>query len=54
VRDRDGWENFGAADFVRLREKYGVTWAVVEARHPGALELECPYHNFAVSVCRIP
>ena len=52
VRDRDGWENFGAADFARLREKYGVTWAVVESSHDAGLE--CPYRNDAVRVCRIP
>ena len=52
VRDRDGWEKFGAGDFARLKEKYGVTWAVVEAPHEAGLE--CPYRNDAVRVCRIP
>lgn len=54
VRDRAGWEKFTAADFARLNEKYGVTWAIVEALNPVKLELECPYQNYAVSVCRIP
>jgi hypothetical protein len=52
VRDRDGWETFAAGDFQRLKEKYGVTWALVEASHPAALE--CPYRNDAVRACRIP
>ena len=46
-----GWENFGTADFERLNRTYGVTWAVVE--QPGGAGLDCPYHNKAVSVCRV-
>jgi hypothetical protein len=52
VRDRDGWENFGLADFARLKQKYGVTWTILEASHPATLE--CPYRNAAVRVCRLP
>jgi hypothetical protein len=52
VRDRDGWENFSPADFARLKQKYGVTWAVLEASHPATLE--CLYRNVAVRVCRLP
>lgn len=45
------WRNFQAADFARLREKYGVTWVVVQ--QPGLVGLECAYQNAAVRVCRL-
>lgn len=51
VRDLDGWEHFGRADFTRLANKYGVSWAVLEKGHPAADTLECPYRNDRVSVC---
>lgn len=53
VRDRDNWEQFTAADFARLKEKYGVTWAILEAARADA-GLDCPYRNASVRVCRIP
>jgi len=34
-----------------LRQKYGVTWVVVEV--PGPTGMDCPYQNVAVKVCRI-
>ena len=52
VQDRDNWEQFAAADFARLKEKYGVTWAILETAHADA-GLDCPYGNEAVRVCRI-
>ena len=51
VHSLDGWEKFGAADFHRLREKYDVTWVMLAPNHPA--ELDCPYHNDAVRVCRV-
>jgi hypothetical protein len=53
VHDRDNWQTFTVADFVRLKEKYGVTWTVLEASRDDA-GLDCPYRNAAVRVCRIP
>lgn len=59
VRDRERWREFGAEDFRRLKEKYGVSWVVLErsqtspARTGKLGGLSCPYANTVVSVCRI-
>jgi len=45
------WKNFTRADLLRLREKYGVSWAVLQA--PENRGLACPYENRTVAVCRI-
>ena len=57
VEDQKNWPQFGKADFERLRQKYGVSWVVVPkqpgpAKHASA-EMECPYENSAVRVCRV-
>jgi hypothetical protein len=46
------WHSFGAADFARLRRRYGVTWVVVE--QPGVAALHCPFQNARVRVCHTP
>jgi hypothetical protein len=51
VADQKNFEKFGKEDFERLRQKYGVSWVVVE--QPGAAGMECPYQNSAVRVCRV-
>jgi len=51
VEDQKNWPQFGKQDFERLRQKYGVSWVVVE--QPGPAGLECPYENAAVRVCRV-
>jgi hypothetical protein len=51
VNSENGWTTFGAEDFGRLRRKYGVDWVVLQ--QPGVPDLECPYRNSAVFVCRI-
>jgi hypothetical protein len=51
LRDQQNWKQFQRADFERLRQKYGVTWVVVQ--QPGPAGLDCPYRNAAVRVCRI-
>jgi hypothetical protein len=56
VADQKNWKQFGKDDFERLRQKYGVTWVVVEQAKAPASDppgLECPYENSAVLVCRI-
>jgi len=56
VDDQKNFEHFGKSDFDRLRQKYGVTWAVVQqssSATPGSTGLTCPYENGAVRVCRI-
>ncbi|MGZ4733027.1 MAG: hypothetical protein ACXVZH_12870 [Terriglobales bacterium] len=52
VRAQTPWKNFQAPDFARLKEKYGVTWAVLE--QPGVAGMDCPYTNATVKVCRVP
>ncbi len=51
IRDQRGWPQFGVKDFERLKQKYGIGWIVTEQRGVG--ELQCPYENSAVRVCRI-
>ncbi len=51
IADQRNWKQFGKDDFERLRQKYGVSWVVVE--QPGPAGLECPYENSAVRVCRV-
>ncbi len=51
IADEQNWKQFSKADFERLRQKYGVTWVVVE--QPGRTGLECPYENSTVRVCRL-
>lgn len=45
------WRNFNRDDFLRLREKYGVSWVVLQA--PASGGLNCPYTNSAALVCEI-
>jgi hypothetical protein len=56
IADERNWKQFGKQDFERLRQKYGVSWVVVEQPGPptnGPAGLECPYENSAVRVCRL-
>lgn len=47
-----GWKSFQKADFLRLKARYGVSWAVLQ--QPGVTGLECPYQNREVQVCQVP
>ncbi len=51
IADQKNFEKFGKEDFERLRQKYGVSWVVVQ--QPGPAGMECPYENSAVRVCRV-
>lgn len=51
LEDQKNWKQFQKKDFERLRQKYGVSWIVVE--QPGPEGLACPYENAAVRVCRV-
>lgn len=46
-----GWENFGPTEFEHLHAQFGVDWLVIEK--PGGGDLDCPYENAALRVCRI-
>ena len=52
VQAQTPWKSFHAEDFLRLRNRYGVNWVVVQ--QPGVAGLDCAYQNAAVRVCRIP
>jgi hypothetical protein len=52
VQAQTPWRSFGAEDFLRLKNTYGVSWVVVQ--QPGVSGLDCAYQNSAVRVCRIP
>jgi len=45
------WKQFDKQDFLRLQEKYGINWVVLQK--PGVPNLICPYQNPSVMVCRI-
>jgi len=51
VQAQTPWKNFKVEDYARLREKYGVSWIVVQ--QPGVAGLTCPYENAQVRVCRV-
>ena len=51
VNDEKNWRNFQREDFERLRQKYGISWIVIE--QPGTAGFHCPYENSAVRVCRV-
>jgi hypothetical protein len=51
VQAQSGWKTFQSQDFRRLQAEYGVSWVVLE--RPGAPDLDCPYENAAVLVCRV-
>lgn len=45
------WKNFQHANFLRLKELYGVNWLVLQ--QPQADGFSCPYRNSVVAVCQI-
>ena len=49
--DASGWNRFQPADLHRLKEKYGISWVVLE--RPCIAGLDCPYQNDAVVVCHV-
>ena len=51
VKAQEGWPHFQAADFQRLKNRFGVNWAVLESNGPPGMD--CPYQNELLRVCRI-
>lgn len=51
VQAQSGWQSFQIQDFRRLQAQYRVNWVVL--RRPGVAELQCPYENQTVKVCRV-
>jgi len=51
VKAQSPWKSLHAEDLSHLRDKYGVSWVVLQ--QPGIAGLPCPYENAAVRVCRL-
>jgi hypothetical protein len=51
VSARKDWTHFKMSDYRRLHEQFGVDWVVLQ--QPVLQELECPYQNPTVAVCRV-
>lgn len=52
VKAQRGIEQFHRADFMKLEQNFGASWAIL--RQPGHTDLDCPYKNATVMVCRLP
>ena len=52
VQTQSPWKNFRDQDFRSMKEKYGVSWIVVQ--QPGVANFDCPFQNSTVKVCRLP
>ncbi len=46
-----GWEHYTAPDFLALATRSPVSWVIVQPQQANGLD--CPFHNAAVSVCRL-
>jgi len=58
VNALNGWREFGAGDFQRLKSDFGVTWIVLsradaEFQRASSSAMTCPYENQRVKVCRL-
>lgn len=51
VNAQKDWDHFTRPDLLSLKQRYGVTWVVLQ--QPGIPDLPCPYHNAVILVCRI-
>ncbi len=49
---QQGWSGFELSDFERLKNEFGVNWALVAYPQPAGLD--CRWHNRILSVCQIP
>jgi len=59
VTAQNGWQNFQAADFQRLKHEFGVNWVILARTpqdsnmHVPFAGLTCPYQNLQLLVCRL-
>jgi len=57
VNAQQGWRNFGAPDFTRLKTEFGVNWIVLSKTDRAAASFgdssHCPFANDQVLVCRL-
>jgi hypothetical protein len=54
VKDQEPWRNLQRQDFLRLQEKYGIRWVILQEPAAAGLGFDCPYGNDSVEVCRLP
>jgi len=47
----EDWTRVSIEDLRRLNTEFGVTWVILEK--PNHLDLDCPYQNEALKVCRL-
>jgi hypothetical protein len=48
------WRNFSRADFLGLKQRFGVDWVLFErVTPPSSGGLPCPYQNDQIQICRI-
>jgi hypothetical protein len=52
VQAQSPWKNLQVEDFAHLKQKYGVSWVVLQ--QPGVTGIDCEFQNAAVRVCRLP
>jgi hypothetical protein len=52
VQAQSPWMKLRLGGLLRLKEKYGVSWVVLQ--QPAGANLDCQYLNSAVRVCRVP
>ena len=52
VQAQSPWMKLRLGGLLRLKEKYGVSWVVLQ--QPAGANLDCQYRNSAVRVCRVP
>jgi len=53
VHAQNGWQNFQAADFQRLKQEFGVSWVFLYAQQEPSEAMACPYQNGPLKVCRL-
>lgn len=54
VNAQNGWRNFQAPDFARLKRDFGVDWVIVSAaQQDQSRALTCPYENSQLRVCHL-
>jgi hypothetical protein len=51
VTAQSGWEHFHDEDFRRLKNRYGISWAVLQRSI--SVTFPCPYENPTLRVCRV-
>lgn len=52
VDAQHGWKDLRLLDFEKLRDRFGVTWFVLDESQTAGMD--CPYHNASLYVCGIP